>query len=79
VCRLNTEQLPVQHALLPGNTLLPSSWELPYGFMEPFFRRIVIPLMDTTCVVSLLLLNLHTQVNTVLHAGAFPQQISDDR
>jgi hypothetical protein len=45
--RLSTKQLLAQHALLPGNTSLPSPWELPYGFMEPLFRRIVIPLVDS--------------------------------
>ena len=46
MCRLNAKQL-LAHVLLPGNTLLPSPWELPYGFMEPFCRRIVIPLVDS--------------------------------
>jgi len=47
MCRLNTKQLLARHVLLPGNTLLPSPWELPYGFVERFCRCIVILLVDS--------------------------------
>jgi len=44
---LNIKQLLDHHVFVPGKTLLPSPWELLYGFMEPFCRSIVIPLVDS--------------------------------
>jgi hypothetical protein len=47
IFRLNIKQLLAQHILLLGHMSLPSPWELPDGFKEPFFRRVAIPLMDS--------------------------------
>jgi hypothetical protein len=51
---------------LPVYTPLPSSWELQDGFKEPFFTDC----NTAPSAVSLPLLKLRTQLNTVLCAGA---------
>jgi hypothetical protein len=75
---LNTKQLLDQHIPLLGYSSLPSPRQLLDGFMKPFFRGGVISFMDT-CAISLPLLKLCTQLNTVPHAGAFSPQIADNR
>jgi hypothetical protein len=47
IFRLNIKQLLAQHIPLLGYTSLPSPWELPNGFTEPFFKGVLIPPMDS--------------------------------
>ena len=44
---LNTEQSPAQYIPLLGCKSLPSTWQLPHGFNEPFFRCAAIPLLES--------------------------------
>jgi hypothetical protein len=60
---------------LPVCTSLPSSWELQDGFKEPFLTDC----NTAPCAVSLQLLTLRTQLNTVLCAGALSPQTADNR
>jgi len=69
--RLSTKQLLAQHAVLPGNTLLPSPWELPYGLTEQFFRGFAMPLADTCLCFFLAIIEALYPVEHVLFAGLF--------
>lgn len=75
---LNIKQLLDHHVFVPGKTLLPSPWELLYGFMEPFCRSIVIPLVDSHLCSFLTTIEPSYPVWTLLLAVAVSQQISDN-
>jgi hypothetical protein len=47
--RLRTKQLLAKHIPLPRYIRLPSPWELPDGFTEPFFRGVAVPPTDSRC------------------------------